>query len=93
MCVMIAGVPVNGTVDTAADISIIGPEAFKRVAAVAKLKKRDLKPADKTPRTYHHTTFHLDGRLDRDVSFQGRTTKTPIDVRRMARSSFSNVKV
>lgn len=64
--------------DTAADITIVGAEPFKRIAAVAKLRKRDLKAADNTPRTYDHKIFLLDGRLDPDVSFQGKTMKTPI---------------
>ena len=79
--VVVAGVPVDGVVDTAADISIVGAEAFKRIAAVAKLKKRDLKPADKTPRTYDQKVYHLDGRLDLDITFQEQTMKTPVYVK------------
>lgn len=45
--VVVAGVPVEGIVegivDTATDITIVGAEIFKRIAAVAKLRKRDLK--------------------------------------------------
>ena len=37
--VEIAGVPATGLVDTGADITIMGPELFKKVAAVAGLKK------------------------------------------------------
>ena len=40
--VEIAGVPATGLVDTGADITIMGPELFKKVAAVAGLKKRQL---------------------------------------------------
>ena len=76
--VVVAGVPVDGIVDTAADITIVGAEIFKRIAAVAKLRRRDLKPADKTPRTYDQKIFRLDGRLDLDIAFQGRTMKTPV---------------
>ena len=79
--VVVAGVPVDGVVDTAADITIVGAETFKRTAAVAKLRKRDLKPADKTPRTYDQKTFRLDGRLDLDITFQERTMKTPVYVK------------
>ena len=79
--VIVAGVPVQGVVDTAADITIVGAEAFKRIATVAKLRKRDLKPVDKTPRTYDEKTFHLDGRLDLDITFDGRTMKTPIYIK------------
>ena len=62
--VFVAGVPVDGIVDTAADITIVGADTLKRIAAVAKPRKRDLKLADKTPRTYDQKIFHLDGRLD-----------------------------
>ena len=68
-------------VDTAADITIVGAEAFKRIAAVAKLRKRDQKPADKTPRTYNQRTFHLDGQLNLDITFQGYTMRTSIHVK------------
>ena len=43
----IAGVPAVGLVDTGDDITIMGSELFKKVAAVASLKKRQFKPADK----------------------------------------------
>ena len=46
-----------------------------------KLRKRDLKPADKTPRTYDQKTFRLDGRLNLDITFQERTMKTPVYVK------------
>ena len=72
-------------VDTAADITIVGAEAFKHIAAVTTLRKRDLKPADKTPRTYDHQIFHLDGRLDLDITFQDRTMKTPVYLKMNAR--------
>ena len=68
--VFVAGVPVDGIVDTAADITIVGAETFKRIAAVAKLRKRDLKLADKTPCTCDQKIFRLDGRLDLDITFQ-----------------------
>lgn len=45
--VVIGGVPMLGVVDTAADVTIIGGEMFKKVAAVAKLHK-EFKPAYKT---------------------------------------------
>ena len=79
--VVIAGVPVQEVVDTAADITIIGAEVFKRIASVAKLRQRHLKPVDKTPHTYDRRTFHLDGRLDLDVTFDGHTMTTPIYVK------------
>ena len=44
--VLVQGVPAYGIVDTAADITIIGGSLFRKVATVARLKKRNLKPAD-----------------------------------------------
>ena len=75
--VIVAIVSVEGVVDTAADITIIEAGAFKRVESVAKLMRRALKPVDKTPHTYDQRTFHLDGRVILDVTFDGRTTATP----------------
>ena len=75
--VVVPAVPVDGIVDTAANITIVGAEIFKRIAAVAKLRRRDLKPAVKTPHTYDQKIFRLDGRLDLDIAFQGQTIKTP----------------
>ena len=85
--VVVAGVPVEGIVDMAADITIVGAEVFKRIAVVTKLSKRELKPADKTPRTYDHKIFRLDGRLDLDVTFQGKTMKTSIYLKMDAKES------
>ena len=79
--VEIAGVPATGLVDTGADITIMGPEVFKKVAAVAGLKKRQFKPADKQPHTYDRRQFKLDGRLDLDISFNDKTMHTPVYVK------------
>ena len=46
--VEIQGVPVFGVIDSGADITIIGGNLLRRVASVAKLRKKDLKPADST---------------------------------------------
>ena len=79
--VVIGGVPMLGVIDTAADVTIIGGEMFKKVAAVAKLHKKDFKPADKTPYNYDRKPFHLDGKLELDVAFQDRTMRTDIYVK------------
>ena len=50
--VVVQGVPMYGIVDSAADITIMGGNAFKQVAAAAKLKKKDFKPPDQVPRNY-----------------------------------------
>jgi len=77
----VAGVPVEGLVDTGADITIMGPDLFKKVAAVAGLKKKHFKPADKVPHTYDRRQFKLDGRLDLDVGFVDKAMQTAIYVK------------
>ena len=79
--VQVQGVPAFGLIDSGADISIIGGTLFKKVAIVAKLKKRDLKRADKVPRTYDQKPFQLDGRMDLDITFGETTMKTPVYIK------------
>ena len=62
--VIIQGVPADGVIDTGADITIMGQELFARVAAAARLRKKDFRKPDKVPRTYDRKTFHLDGCCD-----------------------------
>ena len=45
-----------GIVDSGADITIIGAELFKKVAAVAKVRKKDFKKSDKSPHAERNTT-------------------------------------
>ena len=59
----------------------MGPDLFKKVAAVAGLKKKHFKPADKVPHTYDRRQFNLDGRLDLDVSFVDKPMQTAIYVK------------
>ncbi len=61
--VHVHGVPAVGIVDTGADICIMGAELFKRVASVARLKKKDFKDPDKTPHTYDDCPFKLHGKI------------------------------
>ena len=69
--VLVQGVPAYGIVDTAADITIIGGDLFRKVASVARLKKKNLnlKPADKVPRAYDQRLFTLDGRMELVITF------------------------
>ena len=76
--VQVQGVPAYGLIDTGADITIIGGKLFKRVATVVRLKKSHFKKADKIPRTYDQKTFKLDGRMDLEITFDGKTMCTPI---------------
>ena len=74
----IQGVPVFGIIDSGADITIMGGELFKKVAAAARLKKRDFQAPDKVPRTYDQQPFTVDGRMDLNVTFDDKTMKTPV---------------
>ena len=69
--VLLEGVPAAGVIDSGADITIMGEDLLKRVAAAARLKKSRLKKADKVPRTYDRKPFSLDGRMDLDITFDG----------------------
>ena len=53
--VEIQGVPVFGVIDSGADITTIGGNLLRKVATIAKLRKKDLKHPDKTPRNYCKT--------------------------------------
>ena len=48
---LLAGVPVRGVVDIGSDITIVVGDMFRRVAAAARLKKKQLLKPDKVPRT------------------------------------------
>ena len=77
----VEGVPAYGLVDTGADITIIGPRLFKKVAAVSRLKKKDFKPADKTPHGYDGRSFELHGRMQLTLSFDGQEMKTMVYIK------------
>ena len=76
--VSIQGVPPYGIIDSGADITIIGGNLFKRVAAAAKLHKKQFQEADKTPYNYDGKPFHLHGRVLLDITFQDKTIHTPV---------------
>ena len=75
------GVPAYGIIDTAADITIVGGRLLKKIATIAHLKKKNLKPPDKKPDTYDQRTFMLDGRMDLDIAFNEKTMCTPIYIK------------
>ena len=79
--VEIQGVPARGIIDTAADITIMGGKLFKDVASVARLRKRDFRPADKIPHAYNRQPFSLDGRMYLEITFGDRTMKTPVYIK------------
>ena len=67
----VQGVPAEGIIDSEADITIMGGELFRQVAAVAKLRKHDLMNPDKIPRNYDQCPFKLDGKMKLDITFDG----------------------
>ena len=77
----IQGVPAEGVIDSGADITIIGGELFKKVATVARLKKRDLKKADKTPHNYDQSPFMLDRCMDLEILFDDKAMVTPVYIK------------
>ena len=68
-------------IDSGTDITIINADLFKNIAATAKLQKKAFKQPDKVPYTYDQKPFTLDGRVDLDISFDGRTMRTPVYVK------------
>ena len=79
--VQVQGVPAVGIVDTAADITIMGGSLFKKVASVARLRKRDFKSADKVPYGYDQCPFQLNGRMDLDITFGDKIMKTAVYIK------------
>ena len=79
--VRVKGVPAYGIINTAADIAIIGGRLLKKIATIARLKKKNLKLPDKKPHTYDQRTFTLDGRMNLDITFNGKTMCTPVYIK------------
>ena len=77
--VNLQGVPAIGVIDSGSDITIMNGELFAKVAISARLRRRELKKADKVPRN-----FSLDGRLDLTLEFDGKYLCTPVYVRKGA---------
>ena len=79
--VQLQGVPVFGIIDSGANITIIGGGLLRKVATTARLKKRDLKQPDQTPRTYDQQPFQLDGMMELDITFGDKTMHTPVYIK------------
>ena len=67
------GIPATRVVDSGADITIMGAERSKKVAAVGRLKRSAFKKPDKVPYTYNHRLFALNGKIELDITFDNRT--------------------
>ena len=79
--VLVEGVSLQGVVDTGSALTLMGKEAFKKVAMVAKLRKKDFRPADKKAYNYDGKPFTLDGRLQLNLTFGEYTMSTPVYVK------------
>ena len=79
--VVIHGVPADGIIDTAADITIMSGKLFALVAAVAKLRKRNFRKSDRIPGNYDGREFHLDGCMEMNLTFQDTTLSTTVYVK------------
>lgn len=77
----IQGVPSYGLVDSGSDVTIMGGDLLHKVAAVAKLRKKNLKPPDKVPRNYDQRLFKLHGRMDMTITFGGRVLTTSVYIK------------
>ena len=77
----VQGVPAKGIIDSGADITIMNGQLFQKVAAVAHLKKRSFKKPDRVPFTYDHKPFALDGKVELDITFDGKTMTTAIYIK------------
>ena len=79
--VVVQGVHCKGVIDTGSDVTIVGGRLFKKIAAVARLQKRDFRPADKTPIAYGRQPFTLHGKMSLRISFQDREMVTPVYIK------------
>ena len=71
----------EGMIESGSDITILGGEMFKQVSTIARLHKKDFKSPDKQPWTYNQQTFHIDGKVEVDISFYDMTKKTAVYVK------------
>ena len=79
--VTVEGESCLGIIDTGSDITIIGGDLFKKIAALARLKKRDFKQSDKSPVAYNQQPFKLHGRMDLNIMFGEKTMVTPVYIK------------
>ena len=79
--VSVQGVLLQGVVDTGSDLTITSKEAFKKVATVSKLRKRDFHPTKKKAYSYDWKPFPLDGSLQLDLTFEEYSMPTPVYVK------------
>jgi len=61
-------------------IMIMGGTLFRKVAAMAKLRK-DFKNPDKLPRAYDQRTFTLDSMINLEIKFKNKVMKTSVYIK------------
>ena len=59
----------------------MGGKLFKRIAAIAHLRKRNFHTVDKTPVAYGRQPFTLQGKMSMSISCGGREMVTPIYIK------------
>ena len=59
----------------------MGGKLFSLVASSARLRKKDFKAPDRVRRTYDSNVFHLDGRMELEISFQGKAMKPMVCIK------------
>ena len=59
----------------------MGGGLFQKLATHTHIRKKDFKKVDKVPRIYCQQTFHLDGRLDLNLTFNDKTMTTPVYIK------------
>ena len=79
--VVVQGVHCKGVINSGSDVTIVGGRLFKKIAVVARLRKRDFRPADKTPIAYGRQPFTLHGKMSLRISFQDREMVTPVYIK------------
>ena len=75
------GVPARGIIDSGADTTIINADLFQRLAIVARLKKSAFKKPDRIPVTNDQKPVTLHGRMDLDITFNGKTMRTAVYIK------------
>ena len=70
-----------GVIDSGLDIMIMCGTLLHKVAVVAKLHKKDLKPLDKTPCGYDWQPFKPHEKIDLTISFEGKVLTTLVYIK------------
>ena len=75
----VQGIPAREVIDTGADITIIGSELFKTIAAATHMKKKSLEPVDNTAFTYDNKPVQLN--VDLEIASEGKMVHTQVYIK------------